>query len=377
MFALLMLLQSPSADIVVTGKHLSDEYAHCQQALCAPVRDAQVSIAFAERQFREGRYLDAKRTLSAAVARNRDKGSIAPKPLAALYEAYATVSLHEGDQHSYRRAVAGRVRTLRDNLPGNDPLVVIASPALGDMWIKLGNYRQADLAYQAAERIAAAAGEGKAAMLAALKRAALASAMGQPKAAVRMLDALAAQPVAQDPVMAAVLRVVRFRTMARDADDATMTTLIRQFRPTQAATPSLLWEPSYPVDATAAANTDARRFGYSDIIPTQSSEIAGIQWIDAGFWIRPNGHVDEVELLRGSPSRNWAGGVLRQIAGRRYAPSSEMADGLTASMGGVYRVERITRRTRYATPTGSLIERRTGAEGFETLDLTGTKPTSL
>jgi tetratricopeptide (TPR) repeat protein len=373
MLTLLMLLQVPSPEITVMGRRLAEEHAICGTGACSPLRDAQVSIAFAELQFREGQYLKAKSTLSAAVRRNRDHARNAPKPVAALYEAYATVALHEGDQESYKRAVAGRVRTLRDNLPASDPMVVAASPALGDMWIKLGHYQQADIVYRTAERDAFAAGQGRAAMLATMKRAALAAATGRQAVARRMVDEIATLPAASEPAMAQLLRIVRFRIVARDADDETMDSLIRELRPTLGVTPQLLFEPPYPVDAVAAANARARQFGIADIIPARSSSLDGVEWIDAGFWVRPDGRVDEAEILRGSKSHPWAGGILAQIGGRRYAPSAGAADESIRSLGGTYRIERITRRSTYVTPIGSLITRRLADQGFETLDLTGPK----
>jgi hypothetical protein len=78
MLVLLMLLQLLSPDIIVSGKRVAEEYATCHRGSCTPLRDAQVSIAFAELQFREGRYLDAKHTLSAAVARNRTQTGRCP-----------------------------------------------------------------------------------------------------------------------------------------------------------------------------------------------------------------------------------------------------------------------------------------------------------
>lgn len=101
MLALLLMVQAASSDIVITGKRLSEEHAICDQGRCTPLRDAEVSIAYAEAQFREGKYLDARNSLAAAVNRNRNHAKIAPKPVAALYEAYATVALHEGDQEIY------------------------------------------------------------------------------------------------------------------------------------------------------------------------------------------------------------------------------------------------------------------------------------
>ncbi|MGA1799622.1 hypothetical protein VH567_12690 [Sphingomonas sp. 4RDLI-65] len=370
-------MQAPSAEIIVTGKRLLEAQAICIRSGCTPLRDAQVSIALAEAQFRQGRYLVSRRTLSDAVARNRDAAATDPKPVAALYEALATVALHEGDQDVYRRAVAGRVHTLRDNLPAQDPLVVAATPALGDMWIKLGNYPQAIASYRTAERAATAAGQDGAAMLAAIKQVWLTLAIGQPSRARRMLAEIETRPIAQDPGMQVLVRVMRFRLDVRDADDAEMAKLVDALGQTQAAKPVLLWAPDFPRDAVEAANAESRKFGRTDVIRTGSAEVAANQWVDVGFWVRPDGRTAEVEILRGSRSALWTRPMLAQIEARRYAQSAAGSDGASdgpsdggAAAGGVYRVERITKRSAYTTPVGSLIRRRVSADGFETLDLT-------
>ena len=69
--------------------------------------------------------------------------------------------------------------------------------------------------------------------------------------------------------------------------------------------------------------------------------------------------------------------ILAQINGRRYAPFAGAVDGSTSSLGGFYRIERVTRRSTYVTPAGSLINRRVADQGFETLDLTESNTTSL
>jgi hypothetical protein len=241
------------------------------------------------------------------------------------------------------------------------------------MWVKLRHYGQADSSYQAAERRALDAGEDRAALLAAIKRVSLCLAIGQRARARRMIDEIEARPVAIDPVMKAVIAVIRFRMAARDASDEEVVKLAGEIRQSQGMEPALLWAPSFPTDATVAANTDARKFGLTDAFPNRTSDIGGIQWIDVGFWIRPDGHTAEMEVLRRSKTAPWSEQMLAQIGGRRYASSSQMASETTAAaINGVYRVERITRRSTYDTPTGSLIRRRITDEGFEILALTDT-----
>lgn len=63
LFALTM--QAATQDIIVSGKRLADAYAACVEQTCSTLRDAQVSIAYAEQQFRQGAYQRARKTLAA------------------------------------------------------------------------------------------------------------------------------------------------------------------------------------------------------------------------------------------------------------------------------------------------------------------------
>jgi ATP/maltotriose-dependent transcriptional regulator MalT len=284
------------------------------------------------------------------------------------------VALHEGDQDIYKRAVANRVRTLRDNLPADDPAVRAAAPALGDMWIKLGQYKRADSSYRAAERNAVDAGQDTAALMVAVRRVWLLSATGQKAQARRMLDAIEARPAAKDPRVRIALRIMRFRIAARDADDAEMTTLAGLIGRSQAARPALIWSPPFEPDRLAAANASARKVGQADTFQARSTDASGVEWMDVGFWIRPDGRTAEVEILRSSKSPSWADAVLAQIEGRRYAAAANPpADAAMPDAESVYHIERITKGSNYVTPVGSLIRRRVSADGFETLDLTDVK----
>jgi hypothetical protein len=367
---LLLLLQAATSDIVITGKRLEEAHALCVRGGCTPLRDAQASIALAESQFRDGVYLDAKRLLAAAISRNRGKAASDPKPVAALYEAFGTVALHEGDQNAYKTAVRHQVQTLRDNLPAGDPAVVSASTALGDMWIKDGNYHQAVSTFRGIERAALAAGEERSAVLAGMKLALLSAMTGQVSAANRKLDELEARPIAAQPGFATALNVVRLRVATRNGDEAEITRRIRELGGTGGAGPVLIWAPSYARDAIAEAR--ALRQTYLDPVKNpdlRSTDFERVHWADVGFWIRPDGRTAEAEVLRGSRSTGWTSLYLDQLAKRRYSASTHPA--LAGELQqGVYRVERVTLRTRYETPPNSLIERRVAAGGFHVLDLT-------
>lgn len=370
MLALLLIIGLQAGEIVVTGKRLEAAQQACVRGGCTPLRDAQASIALAEAQFRKGDYLIAKRTLAAAVARNRDHAANAPKPVAALYEAYATVAYHEGDRESFRRAVAGQVHTLRDNLPAGDPAVTAVAPALGDMWIKLGHYHQAEMSLRSAEADAIRAGQDRAAMLVALRRAWLIAAFDDRPRANRMLDELERRSIAQDAGLRTALRVVRFRINAASADDAQVASFAAALARDQGAPPVLLWSPRLPMGNIAATRAESRKFGGPDPLAPRSSDVAGLQWVDVGYWIRPDGHTDDVEILRGTRSADWGPAIVWQISGRRYMPLKAETAPAAGDAPGLYRIERVTRHSRYTFPGGSFIRRRVQEDGYEYLDLT-------
>ena len=365
LLSLLLAAQAVSPDIVVNGQRLDDAAALCAKGQCTTLRDAQVSITLAERSFRAGNYLAAKRTLSAAIAREKGHAATDPKPVSALYEAYATVAIHDGDETAYRKAVVAQVWTLRDNLPPDDPAVADAMFSLGDMWVKLGRYYEADQAYDGVERRARAEGRTRIATLATMRRVGLLSGMHDDGQANAMLAKLEKGPGANDPSLAPVFRVLRLRMAIRKGDQPQIDALIRDIGHGEATAPVLVWAPPYAPTGAAAAQDDELRFSFLDRQAASSTDNDPYLWADIGFWIRPDGHTGDVTILRQYPAAGgWATPYLSQISQRRYTASTDAAG------EGTYRVERFTLRGTYTTPVGSLIRRRAGPMRLEVLDLT-------
>lgn len=367
-------------DVIVTGERLKKVHDQCTMGGCTVLRDAQASIAWAESQFRDGRYVEAKRTLAAAARRNARNAATHPKPVAAIYEAHATVSWQEGDQRDYRRAVADRVETLRDNLPADDIAVRGAALALGDMWVRLGDPFEAGRAFADAERAAVAAGQGDVAIRARIARARLRRLLNDRKGAVALLDSADALPGAGEPGPRTALAAMRLRFAALDGDKAEIDRLVAASAGIAKATqPVLVWAPEYPATALQAARAargrgssaqlfDARTDATTPMpngLDPRSTDLDPIRWADIGFWIRPDGRTADFEVLSGSPERSWTAPYAKQVEQRRYTPTASIAED-----PGVYRLERFTLRAGYAVPIGSLIRRRAGAPVLEVLDLT-------
>lgn len=365
MIGLLLFLQFPS-DIVVTGQRLREVQAECAKGGCTPLRDAQATIALAEVDFRDGAYLAAKRLLAAAAARNKRHAAEAPRAVAAIYEAYATVALHDGDRNNYQRAVRNQVQTLRNYLPANDVANISASTALGDMWMKIDNYRQAEITFRGVETSSLTAGQDRTAMLAGMKRIWLLNAMGRNQEVAAKLAELERRPLAQQPGFRTALQVLRLRIAARKADGKEIDKMLAAIGP-QGPDPVLILSPTYEKSVTEAVNAIAGKFDLTTAVQRTGSDFDPTAWADIGFWIRPDGQTDDVEILRGSTNAQWAAPALAQIAARRYSP---VVDESEAGQGR-YRVERFTRRSAYSQGNGSLIRRRYAIGGYEVLDLTG------
>ncbi|OWK28095.1 tetratricopeptide repeat protein [Sphingomonas dokdonensis] len=366
---LFLMLQASSTDIIVTGKRLEEAHDACVRGECTPLRDAQASIALAEARFRTGKYLQAKNLLGRAIRRNRAKAATDPKPVAALYEAYATVSLHEGNWDDYQKGVYAQVRTLRDNLPPDDPAVQTAATAIGDMWLKVNDPREAIRAFELTEREALRDGQPAVAMLAGLRRVMVMNVQDRGAEAIALLDELEQRPIAQSPRYRTALQIIRLRVSARDADGKELARLIRALPTRQGDTPILIKSPRYdaitPVTASrAAALGNAEGLGNGHY-GCRTMGVDAVRWADVGFWIRPDGTTADAEILRNSRGADWTDVILKQIAGRQYSPTAGEPDS-----PGFYKIERLTQKSAYVTPECSNIARRKVMNGFETLDLT-------
>jgi tetratricopeptide (TPR) repeat protein len=373
LLALLLAALPPAPDVLVTGKRLERLHQLCRQGRCTPLRDAQASIAWAEAQFRDGKYVAAKQVLRDAAARNKRHAATHPKPVAAIYEAYATVSWQEGDQDAYRTATAARVRTLKDNLPADDVHVRGAALAIGDMWLRIGQPLEAQRAFQQAERDALAGSRDDVALRARLARARIRHGFGDRRGAAALLASAAALPGAAEPRNQGAIRATRLRFGAAEGDTAAIARVAAEVGRAGFVQPVLVWSPPYPrtaadlADAARAANRSLATTGGElfAVTGSRASDLDPIQWADIGFSIRPDGRTEDIELVRGSTDRAWATPYLTQIAGRRYTATPG-----GAGNPGTYRVERFTLRANYETPIGSLIRRRAGPGKLEIVDLT-------
>lgn len=360
----------PNTEIVVTARRdAADALAKCLARKCPPVEDISASLAVAEQEFLLGDYLGARRVLASAVDRNKGFASTHPRAVATLYDVHARIAHHYGDVERFRRSTFRRAEVLKDGLQDSDPERLRASAHVGDMLATLGKYREADRHYASAGRTARKAGQAKMEFAMNLRRAWLHHARGDSGIARRDLRALAASTQEAD------LRLVTSILLARLARDLgepdAITGLIAEIARQKAGTPpTLLFEPPIGSIGPAGSDRDAGSLPAATAAERRSSDYGSLLWVDIGFWLRPDGRVEDAEILRGTRATGWARPVVMAIAGRRYAPFEA-----EAGAPGQYRLERYTYTTDIVPVTGSYIKRRAGPVRLRRQDITRTLPT--
>jgi hypothetical protein len=88
------------------------------------------------------------------------------------------------------------------------------------------------------------------------------------------------------------------------------------------------------------------------------------RWVDIGFWVTPDGHVTDTEILRSSGPTYWAKPLIASIGGRLYSPTGG------SEADGNYRVERYTFTSLWEDRTGTRLRQRGANARIEYLDLT-------
>ncbi len=356
----------PEADMITVTATRIDDYAAAVQACvarrCPPRADIATAIRYAEVQFRTGDYRGARKTLAAAVGRNRQAGAVEPIALSQLYRAQANVAVHYGEPQVVARATYNSLRVLQDNLPNGAPETLAAELAVADIRVRQGDNAGGAYAMAQVARRARSFGATGLADTADLHRGWVLHVLGRTTEARTLLATLAAMPGESARVTRLVARILLAR-MAPAADsaaaiDALIASLAADRRGTA---PVLVWGPPLPAP-------DNRLVDDRGVVsaPNVAGTIAvRLRWVDIGYAIRSDGRVEAAEILRGSSGSNWANAILAVVRARRYLPTPGDSPNAVD-----FRVERYTLTADFGTPTGSFIRRRNGSARYEQLDLT-------
>lgn len=362
---LLLAGAEPNKTIVVEAPRTAQALADCLARKCGVREDAVASIRHAQAQFALGAYVDARKTLLATLARHRGAEKADPRALSALWHALARVTLHNGDREEYRRAAlrSGSILARADTVTPSER--IRGEVQVADALSMTGDADGAVRRYRKVGDRARASGDRELAQLMALRATVARAGLDGRPAARRALERAAADPTLTPRARTAALSLA---AQLQEGRAAKVDGLLDQV-PVQTAdaVPMLLWAPrdllseQKDVIARAVANND---FTLLNMLQPRSGEARPYSWADIGFRIRPDGRVDQVEVLRGSRNQGWTKDVVRVVAGRRYAP-------FQAEPGaeGRYKVERVTLTYDHQVPAGSLIRRRSGLPTFRFEDL--------
>lgn len=359
LLALAQVAPSPAPnEVVIVGRRAEKELAACLARACPPAQEVEASLQASVEQFADGRYTDARRTLQTAISRNKRHAAQLPGPISSLYATLATVAEHEGDTGLWRQASRSNVEILRAHLGRTDPATLTEELSFADDLVGQGMIRLADDSYDRVQQRAAATGQPQLAASAAFRRGWLALQQERFRDAQRFAETAVQLAGDKDAVMAELREIMRTRIAVRKGDDAAVDALAARLRQSAVTHPVLMYAP--PIyDINPPRN---------ELSPQARHHDRAIRFADIGYWIRPDGKVADVEMLRTNGLGQWGPGISQHVRARRYVPLR-----LAGGQPGLYRIDRFTVRGNMGVPLGTRLRQRMGDLSIHVVDLTGTE----
>ncbi len=349
-------LQSPSAPIIVTGERISDLQANLRACLarkCPPNEDVDATLALAEGEFLNGDYDRAEDVIRASLGRNRTHRRAYPEPVADLYRSQARVQSHRGRDSQAAQSTYDILRTLRAGIPQEDHRHFTARIEIVRAELKAGNRNGVMRELRELIEEARRAGRDDVVRRAEMSRLQFLYALTPYGAPLNRLLDLAES---NDPAQTFERVSARFflaRAYRDRGDIARSDEMLAGIPKSDGDTRTLLYAPRIRLTAAEAE---------PQLMTSMNVDNFEDAWIDVSYWIRPDGGVEGVEVVRKGAKADWANPVLASIRARRYSPS----DDATPS----YRLERYTYTASRGTRTGSRLSMHTGTPRVEYLDLT-------
>lgn len=355
------------ATIVVRGERIGDlrrALRECLARNCPPNEDIDAATALAEAMFLNGRHGDARTVVRDSLGRNRGAARDYPEPVSELNRAYGRLSRQLGYDREARMAARNTLRALQAGLPVEDHRHFTARLELTQSLLAFSRYRELFAELDELEEKAREAGRDDVVAAAQLRRL-WASYLAEPTKE-RAEQRLLAMTRSRDARRAIGARMLLVRIYGETRRRAEAEAMIAELGRTGGRR-QLLYNPPFRLnqrsdESATHARTEAIELG-GPITATLTTRLTGNyynRWLEVGFWIRQDGSVEGLEIVRQSDRAGWADPLLSSIRGRRYAASTEAEPS--------YRLERYTYTSELDDSTR--VRRHTGAARLEYFDLT-------
>jgi tetratricopeptide (TPR) repeat protein len=356
---------SPEKPIIVTGTSLRQTERNLKECLarhCPPNEDIDASLAHAENLFVAGDYKQARWTTLASIGRNSKYAKQYPVDVSDLYRANGRIAAHLGEGHDYEFSTAEMRRILSGSFGSKDLRVIGAELEVASMYAEIGRLDRARQLYDEAEHDARAIGREDLAGIVRVRAAWLHELKGESWLTRQALQEIAddTNPAHRTARLTALVLIARLDRLEKKPDR--IDALVAELRTRPGKTQALLFSPRIePNSRMVSILTE-----HPDLVPAGSFDD---NWVDIGFWVTPDGKVNDAEVLRSRGDTFWAQPLLRSVQGRIYSPNSDP--------DGTYRVERYTWTSLWEYDhTGTHMRMRSSEGRIEFLDLTAEPQTA-
>jgi hypothetical protein len=353
--------------IVVTAAKIQDQrkaLAACLARHCPPNEDIDATLALAESQLIDGKYMDARRTLLASLRRNKSEAARYPIPVSDLYRANGRVAADLGFDDDYYRSTWGIYRTLKYGLPPADVRKFSALMEVAEASYRQDGHEVARLYYEKTAHEARKAGRPDIAAIAEL-RSAIRHLPPNSSWQVNEIKRIAGLqgPGMRAPVLEAKLALARTAYALGKEEEALA--LQQSLASLNIKRPILIYSPPYEMTArdtprgkelettvvgssvvTVAAGERAVRRANSieargpmAFATGRETPLVADMWLDVAFRVKSDGTVADVKVTRSHGDTSWANPLLASIRGRRYtfadpnSPASRRLERYTYTSG--------------------------------------------
>lgn len=368
-------VQPPPAEsnrVIVTGQRLPDyraALAACLARNCPPNEDIDATLALAEALFLQGEYGEARHAIRASLSRNRNQARTYPVPVSDLYRSVTRVAEHLGRDREVETYAYQILGALQAGLPVEDHRHFTARLEIVQSLSALGRPDAARRELRQLATVARAGGRADVADLAELRSLWLDYLETPYGSARRRLIDMSRWTDPERRLLAYGARVMLIKIYSREGDERRADAIMAEMARDGDAPRQLLYSPPYRLVQQNNIEGDRQREDavlnrglMTDNLTERLTDTFEDKWIDVGFWVQPDGRVDELQVLRQGRARGaWEGPLLDSIRERRYSPGDRPT----------YRLERYTyTATLHDTGTGTHIPDRSPRARIEYLDLT-------